>query len=165
MKQLLSKAAILSLVLISPFALANSDRMAQVEQRMEEARERLNLSDEQMDQMTPVLAESMEKRREILSSYGIDPENSANAKGKLGLRKALAMKKELNAIRTDTLRALDDVLTDEQLEEFKLMQAEHWDQDLLEELSTAMVDASICGLGQAAPNPIRLVIKHFGEEI
>ncbi|MEO9649645.1 MAG: NAD(P)H-dependent oxidoreductase subunit E [Roseobacter sp.] len=47
----------------------------------------------------------------------------------------------------------------------KLMQAEHWDQGLLEELSSAMVDASICGLGQAAPNPIRMVIKHFGDEI
>jgi formate dehydrogenase len=47
----------------------------------------------------------------------------------------------------------------------KLMQAERWDQDLLEELSQAMVDASICGLGQAAPNPIRLVMKHFPGEV
>jgi formate dehydrogenase len=47
----------------------------------------------------------------------------------------------------------------------KLMQAAHWDQDLLEQLSKAMIDASICGLGQAAPNPIRLVMKHFPEEI
>jgi formate dehydrogenase len=47
----------------------------------------------------------------------------------------------------------------------KLMQADKWDTGLLEELSTAMVDASICGLGQAAPNPIRLVMKHFPEEI
>lgn len=47
----------------------------------------------------------------------------------------------------------------------KLMQQDSWDQDLLEELSTAMVDASICGLGQAAPNPIRLVMKHFQDEI
>ncbi len=47
----------------------------------------------------------------------------------------------------------------------KLMQADHWDQGLLEELSTAMVDASICGLGQAAPNPIRMVMKHFADEI
>jgi len=47
----------------------------------------------------------------------------------------------------------------------KLMQAETWDTSLLEELSTAMVDASICGLGQAAPNPIRMTIKHFPEEI
>ena len=47
----------------------------------------------------------------------------------------------------------------------KLMQADRWDKPLLEELSTAMVDASICGLGQAAPNPIRLVIKHFPDEV
>ena len=47
----------------------------------------------------------------------------------------------------------------------KLMQAKTWDQGLLEEISTAMVDASICGLGQAAPNPIRLTIKHFPDEI
>ncbi|MEL6587176.1 MAG: NAD(P)H-dependent oxidoreductase subunit E [Pseudomonadota bacterium] len=47
----------------------------------------------------------------------------------------------------------------------KLMQADEWDTGLLEEVSQAMVDASICGLGQAAPNPIRLVMKHFPEEI
>jgi formate dehydrogenase len=46
-----------------------------------------------------------------------------------------------------------------------LMQRDHWDQALLEEISQTMADASICGLGQAAPNPIRLVIKHFNEEI
>ncbi len=46
----------------------------------------------------------------------------------------------------------------------KLMQEEHWDQGLLEELSAVMVDASICGLGQAAPNPIRSVMKYFGDE-
>jgi formate dehydrogenase len=47
----------------------------------------------------------------------------------------------------------------------KLMSRESWDQSLLEELSQAMVDASICGLGQAAPNPIRLTMKHFPDEI
>jgi formate dehydrogenase len=47
----------------------------------------------------------------------------------------------------------------------KLMQADTWDQPLLEELCQVMGDASICGLGQAAPNPIRLTMKHFGEEI
>ncbi|MBE0414513.1 NAD(P)H-dependent oxidoreductase subunit E [Yoonia sp.] len=47
----------------------------------------------------------------------------------------------------------------------KLMQADTWDQPLLTELCTAMADASICGLGQAAPNPIRLVMQHFKDEI
>ncbi|HKA44577.1 MAG TPA: NAD(P)H-dependent oxidoreductase subunit E [Burkholderiales bacterium] len=47
----------------------------------------------------------------------------------------------------------------------KLMEAARWDQPLLEELSVAMADASICGLGQAAPNPIRCVAKYFPDEI
>ena len=47
----------------------------------------------------------------------------------------------------------------------KLMQAKSWDQDTLEDLATVMVDASICGLGQAAPNPIRCIHKYFPEEI
>ena len=47
----------------------------------------------------------------------------------------------------------------------KLMEQDEWDQPLLTELCTAMADASICGLGQAAPNPILLTMKHFGEEV
>ena len=47
----------------------------------------------------------------------------------------------------------------------KLMQADRWDADLLEDLCEVMEDASICGLGQAAPNPIRLTIQHFPEEV
>jgi formate dehydrogenase len=47
----------------------------------------------------------------------------------------------------------------------KLMQAEVWDADLLTELGDTMVDASICGLGQAASNPIKLTIKHFPDEV
>ncbi|QWE27384.1 NADH-ubiquinone oxidoreductase-F iron-sulfur binding region domain-containing protein [Polynucleobacter sp. AP-Ainpum-60-G11] len=47
----------------------------------------------------------------------------------------------------------------------KLMQSQSWDQETLEDLATVMVDASICGLGQAAPNPIRCIAKYFPEEV
>ncbi len=47
----------------------------------------------------------------------------------------------------------------------KLMANGPWDQGLLTELSTAMRDASICGLGQAAPNPLLCVLKYFPEEL
>ncbi len=47
----------------------------------------------------------------------------------------------------------------------KLMQAPAWDQPLLEELCDLMADASICGLGQAAPNAIRLTMRHFPEAV
>jgi NADH:ubiquinone oxidoreductase subunit F (NADH-binding)/NADH:ubiquinone oxidoreductase subunit E len=46
-----------------------------------------------------------------------------------------------------------------------LLEASKWDKGLLEELAQAMADASICGLGQAAPNPIRCVIKYFPHEV
>ena len=46
-----------------------------------------------------------------------------------------------------------------------LMQQKVWDADLLHELSLVMQDASICGLGQAAPNPMDCVIKYFPQEI
>jgi len=46
-----------------------------------------------------------------------------------------------------------------------LMQERQWDGELLEDLSKVMVDASICGLGQAAPNPLRCVIKYFPDEV
>jgi len=46
-----------------------------------------------------------------------------------------------------------------------LLEESKWKTGLLEDLSQAMVDASICGLGQAAPNPIRCVVKHFAHEV
>jgi len=46
-----------------------------------------------------------------------------------------------------------------------LMRERRWDKPLLSDLSQAMVDASICGLGQAAPNPIACVVKYFPQEI
>jgi NADH:ubiquinone oxidoreductase subunit F (NADH-binding)/NADH:ubiquinone oxidoreductase subunit E len=46
-----------------------------------------------------------------------------------------------------------------------LMATGPWDQALLAELSDAMRDASICGLGQAAPNPLLCVLKYFPEEL
>lgn len=47
----------------------------------------------------------------------------------------------------------------------QLMQAPVWDQATLSDLSQVMVDASICGLGQAAPNVIRCVQQYFAHEI
>ena len=46
-----------------------------------------------------------------------------------------------------------------------LMQAAHWDHETLEDLNIVMTDASICGLGQAAPNPVRCVQKYFPQEV
>ncbi len=47
----------------------------------------------------------------------------------------------------------------------ELMSRPTWDRELLQELAQVMVDASICGLGQAAPNPLLSVIKYFSHEL
>jgi NADH:ubiquinone oxidoreductase subunit F (NADH-binding)/NADH:ubiquinone oxidoreductase subunit E len=47
----------------------------------------------------------------------------------------------------------------------QLMEQKQWDAPLLQELSQAMMDASICGLGQAAPNPVLTVLKYFPREV
>jgi formate dehydrogenase len=47
----------------------------------------------------------------------------------------------------------------------KLMEAPVWDNTTLEDLNVVMTDASICGLGQAAPNPVRCVQKYFAHEV
>ena len=46
-----------------------------------------------------------------------------------------------------------------------LIEQPHWDVELLADLSTVMRDASICGLGQAAPNPVDCVVKYFPQEL
>ena len=47
----------------------------------------------------------------------------------------------------------------------KLMERPTWDAPLLEELSRTMADASICGLGQAAANPLLSVLRYFPEDV
>jgi formate dehydrogenase len=47
----------------------------------------------------------------------------------------------------------------------RLMDTARWDTDTLQDLATVMMEASICGLGQAAPNPLRCVIEFFPHEI
>lgn len=47
----------------------------------------------------------------------------------------------------------------------RLMQAPAWDAQTLDDLAQVMGDASICGLGQAAPNPIRCIQKYFPDEV
>jgi NADH:ubiquinone oxidoreductase subunit F (NADH-binding) len=46
-----------------------------------------------------------------------------------------------------------------------LMTRPRWDETLLAELTKVMTDASICGLGQAAMNPVKQVLKHFRDDI
>jgi len=116
---------LISLIVLSAACATAADTQAiEAQQRLAAAKERLDLSDEQLDQLAPVLEKSMAAQRRVLASYGIDPENRNGRGNRPGLRQARAMRKEMNAVRSDTLAEVDKILTDAQLKEFKRMQEE-----------------------------------------
>ena len=116
-------ATVTLLALFGQSAKADSQPSPEAEQRLAQVQTRLNLSDEQREQMAPVVQESMQRRRTILANYGIDLDNPA-ASNRPGFRQARAMRSEMQVVQADTLNRLEGILTDEQLDEFKLMQEE-----------------------------------------
>ena len=92
--------------------------------RLEQTTARLALSDKQKAALAPVLENSMSAQRDILASYGIDIEKGERPAQGLGIRNAMAMKRELDAVRADTLKTVSGIMSAEQFEEFKRIQAE-----------------------------------------
>ena len=103
---------------------AAAERSAEARERLIQVQARLKLSDEQIDQMAPVLEESRASQRVILERYGINPENPGGSSTRPGLRQLRAMRGELEGVQAETLADLEGVLSREQLDEFKLMQEE-----------------------------------------
>lgn len=127
------KKQILNILLASFFtifatnvsAADTSERRAQSEQQIEEIKARLNLTEKQKEQVTPIFKKSMEKRQSILKNYGIDLENQKIKSGqKMGFREARNLKNEMDEVRSHTLTELKTVLTDEQLVEYEEIQGE-----------------------------------------
>ena len=105
-------------------AVAEDNRTAEAKEKMQQTIERLELTDEQIEKVEPVLQESAAARQKILSSYGIDLESRQGSVGKPSPRKMMAMRKEMNAVGENMLGELKQILSDEQLEEFKRIQEE-----------------------------------------
>jgi hypothetical protein len=124
MKPLTIAAMLFILSLFSAPAGAEDERAAMAKEQMQETFERLELTDEQIEQVRPVLQESASAQREILASYGMDPQGRQASAKKPGLRQMKAMRKEMHAVRENTLSELDPILSDEQFAEFKLIQQE-----------------------------------------
>ena len=102
-----------------------SDRLAKASQQVEQIKTRLNLTDKQKEQVTPIFETNMSKRQTILSDYGIDLDSYEIKSGeKLGFRKARKLKSEMEELREQTKTQLENVLTDEQLAEYEEIQEE-----------------------------------------
>ena len=106
-------------------AWSQEDRAAQIEERIVEAKERLDLNDEQIEQLTPVLKSGFEAQMAVLKKYGIDLENRASGnQGKLRFREARKLRKDMDVVRESTLGQVEGILTEEQFSEYKKIQDE-----------------------------------------
>lgn len=122
MKRYLIGMTVIFALTASPPSLAQTG--PDPEQRMEEVTSRLGLSDEQVEQLAPVLEKSRAAQQEILSKYGIDLESGSGPSQKLGMRNGRAMRQELDVVRSDMLAEVEGILTNEQFEAFKQIQEE-----------------------------------------
>lgn len=124
MKTVLRMALVAGVAFLGSTATAQEIDPAVIEQRISDMAERLGLSDDQVEQVSPVIQSAMERQQRILDRYGIDPANRGEGGKRLGLRDARAMRSEMLAVRENTRGALDGILTDEQLDEFLVIQEE-----------------------------------------
>ncbi|MGI9221744.1 MAG: hypothetical protein ACR2QS_11995 [Woeseiaceae bacterium] len=112
-------------ITVLPAAQAQEDRAAQFEERLAETKARLNLSDEQIEQLTPILRSGFEAQMAVLEKNGIDLQNEdPESREKLGFRDARKLRKEMKAVRAKTLDEVEKILSDEQFDEYKKIQDE-----------------------------------------
>ena len=104
------------------------ERMAELEQRLEEARERLKLSDDTIEQLFPVLRENFDSTRAVLEEHGINVRSRAeeDSNRRLNLRQLRALRRDLDEVREAMFKKIEELgfLSDEQFAEFKKIQEE-----------------------------------------
>ena len=104
---------------------ARTEQAEELRQRLEEARTRLDLTDEQNEQVRPILRAEFEALQGVLREHGIDLRDGSGGGNRLGFRQLRRLRRDLNAVREQTLEDLDEVLTDEQIETYKEMREEN----------------------------------------
>ena len=117
---------LISSVTISLAQPADPDRLAELEARIEETRQRLNLTDEQIALIEPVLASNFEATMLVLENHGIeiDPGAPREQRERPGFRKMRAISRDLQAVREETAAEMAEILTDEQMVEYRAIQEE-----------------------------------------
>ena len=100
------------------------DRLAELEARIEQTKQRLNLTDEQAVQIEPILESNFHASMLILESHGIDLSVPREQRARPNFREIRAIGKELQAVREETAEEMAEFLTEEQMEEYRKIQEE-----------------------------------------
>jgi hypothetical protein len=103
---------------------SGADPTAEFRRQLQNARARLDLTDAQVEQVEPILLSAFEARLEVLREYGIDLRDGPGSAGRLGFFRARRLRRDLDGVQERTLEALDDVLTEAQLETYEELQEE-----------------------------------------
>ena len=115
MKKILIILATLMMMPIT-YAYDAEEIEAQIQERMEETREALDLSDEQLEEIRQIFEKSIERQREVFAKYGIDGEGGASG---LKFREKRQLRKDIGAVRKSTNEELSEVLKEEQMEKYQ----------------------------------------------
>ena len=120
-QNLIAAAIFIAGVAAAPASAQNVDTQAlqeQMAEQIEAAKQRLNLSEDQIPQVEAILRDSGEQRRAVLETYGVDGDDG------LSLREKRRLRGEFRTIREETKSSLSTVLSEEQLAEFEQIQEE-----------------------------------------
>ena len=117
--------AVLLGLLMANFSLAEEDRrakaMERVQQNLQEASERLALTDQQLEAVRPVLQDDAEQRLQVMQQYMLDDKGERKKPSRKEMRDIRA---QIQLINERTYESLGNILDDEQLEEYRKMQDE-----------------------------------------
>ena len=103
---------------------ADPDRLDELDARIEQTRQRLNLTDEQSVQIEPILESNFHASMLVLESHGIDLSVPREQRARPNFREIRAIGKELQAVREETAEEMAEFLTEEQMEEYRKIQEE-----------------------------------------
>lgn len=102
-----------------------AEKLEKLRERLTETRARLNLTDDQIEQIRPILRAGMEAQIKVLEKHGIDIRDRSGERAQLGFRQLRRLGRDLDKVRERTVADLADVLTDAQIVEYKEIQKEH----------------------------------------
>lgn len=100
----------------------SDERLGDFEERIEELQTRLGLTDEQLEEMRPVIAKNFEKTLQAFDEAGL--EQGGGGASSLGRRDRIRLGRQIRDIQEETDKKIRDILTDEQMDEYEEIQEE-----------------------------------------
>ncbi|MGB1297329.1 MAG: hypothetical protein ACPG8A_03595 [Psychrobium sp.] len=121
----MKKVLVLVALFFAFLTTVNAGEKADFQQRFEKVKERLQLTPQQVDIITPILVESAERTKKVLAKYDINlDETNKDNRAKLGFSQLRKLAKDMATEREKTTQALAKHLTTQQMETFQSLQEE-----------------------------------------